>query len=597
MTSTTEPTTAEATSEASSEASTHASGTAVSSDAQPATTLVQLNPADLIIGDNVRVDTRVDADFLASIKERGVLQPIVAVRHPDGTHVVRYGQRRTLAATQVKRPTVPVLVVAATDEADQIIDQMAENDHRTALTERERLAGITRLFDLGMSAAQIAKQTATDREQVAAARKVAKSATATQVLAQVPMTFTEAAVLVEFEDTPADVQAMLAKVGTSQFEHLAQRLRDQRAERARHAAYAKKLREAGHTVLDERPGYGEVAQPFDSLRLNGEPIPAEVRATCPDLALWITERRGWGDPVTGEGVEELNSGAAMSGGVPAGWREADEHWKPVVRPEPAEVADQAADEGEDAEGDGDEYDEDDEDEAEHENRADRLVHEDGRRAELGYCLRTEQWCMKPHVYGYAKPSYSGGYYVGGGAPKVKMAELPPVEQAKRKAERRDVIESNKAWVSAEKVRQAWLWTFLGRKSAPKGTGRFLAEVLLSGSMRESTYTAIDKAVSYLGKKDTRTALAEAGTVTDGRGTVLALAVVLAAHESATGKHSWRTVNPHTRRYLEFLASCGYVLSDVERRACGHDLSPTEAEQDAEQDEAGDDETAQDDEQD
>jgi ParB family transcriptional regulator, chromosome partitioning protein len=45
-----------------------------------------------------------------------------------------------------------------------------------------------------------------------------------------------------------------------------------------------------------------------------------------------------------------------------------------------------------------------------------------------------------------------------------------------------------------------------------------------------------------------------------------------------GPHTHRflaQVDEGTRRYLTFLADCGYTLSNVKRRACGQDPLPTE----------------------
>ena len=72
--------------------------------------LEQLDPTTLVIADNVRLDPRLDKQFLASIRERGVLEPVVGHRTPDGTVVVEYGQRRTLAAREVGQATIPVIV-------------------------------------------------------------------------------------------------------------------------------------------------------------------------------------------------------------------------------------------------------------------------------------------------------------------------------------------------------------------------------------------------------------------------------------------------------------------------------------------------------
>ncbi|WP_336296691.1 ParB/Srx family N-terminal domain-containing protein [Arthrobacter antioxidans] len=64
----------------------------------PTTVLEHLDPTQLTIDANVRADVRLDPEFLASIKQHGVLQPVVAHRTEAGVYVL-YGQRRTLAAT------------------------------------------------------------------------------------------------------------------------------------------------------------------------------------------------------------------------------------------------------------------------------------------------------------------------------------------------------------------------------------------------------------------------------------------------------------------------------------------------------------------
>jgi ParB family transcriptional regulator, chromosome partitioning protein len=77
---------------------------------QPIGTLEHLDPRSLTLELNVRDVADLDAEFLASIKEHGVLVPIVAVRDEHGTVWVRAGQRRTLAAREANLSTVPVYV-------------------------------------------------------------------------------------------------------------------------------------------------------------------------------------------------------------------------------------------------------------------------------------------------------------------------------------------------------------------------------------------------------------------------------------------------------------------------------------------------------
>ena len=73
-------------------------------------TLELHDPHTLVVDLNVRDEADIDADFLANIKELGVLVPIVAVRGNDGQVMVRMGQLRTLAAREAGLTSVPVYV-------------------------------------------------------------------------------------------------------------------------------------------------------------------------------------------------------------------------------------------------------------------------------------------------------------------------------------------------------------------------------------------------------------------------------------------------------------------------------------------------------
>ena len=105
-------------------------------------TLEHLDPTTLVIGDNVRDIAGLDPQFLASIAEHGVLQPVTAVRTDDGIEV-RDGQRRTLAARKAKLTTIPVYVLAAAQTppksatAERIAQQIVANHHREAPTASE----------------------------------------------------------------------------------------------------------------------------------------------------------------------------------------------------------------------------------------------------------------------------------------------------------------------------------------------------------------------------------------------------------------------------------------------------------------------------
>lgn len=132
---------------------------------QPIGTLEHLDPALLVIGDNVRSDAALSKSFIASIAENGVLVPITGVRDAaNDVVVVRNGQRRTLAAREVGLPTVPVYVLPASaanasqETIDRIVHQIVTNDQKQDLTDAQRARGIQQMIDAGMSITKVAKK-------------------------------------------------------------------------------------------------------------------------------------------------------------------------------------------------------------------------------------------------------------------------------------------------------------------------------------------------------------------------------------------------------------------------------------------------------
>ncbi|SRR5258705_8595948 len=141
-------------------------------------TLEHLDPATLLIGDNVRDHASLDKQFVTSVREHVVLQPITAIRTDDGIEV-RDGQRRTLAAREAQPASIPVYVVAVLDwlvdyldadtdnttaaAAERIAVQIVANDQRTALTDAQRAKGITQMLLAEVSPAKVAKIHRTSR--------------------------------------------------------------------------------------------------------------------------------------------------------------------------------------------------------------------------------------------------------------------------------------------------------------------------------------------------------------------------------------------------------------------------------------------------
>lgn len=138
-----------------------------------------------MLGTDVRADARLDKAFTASIREHGVMQPVVGYRDEDGAVHVLQGQSRTLAAVEAKSESIPVCLADTPDEAGRIITQMVENEQRTGFTDAERADGYEQLSLLGLTAAQIAKRTHSRKESVEQTLTACQSRTARDHLASV----------------------------------------------------------------------------------------------------------------------------------------------------------------------------------------------------------------------------------------------------------------------------------------------------------------------------------------------------------------------------------------------------------------------------
>src|SRR3954467_15312326 len=91
--------------------------------------------------------------------------------------------------------------------ADRLVDQWVENEHRAALTNRERVHAIQQMALERLTVGQIAKRTATAKTAVEAATKIAASQAATGAVDQ--LTLEQAAVLAEFDTDDVAVSSLL----------------------------------------------------------------------------------------------------------------------------------------------------------------------------------------------------------------------------------------------------------------------------------------------------------------------------------------------------------------------------------------------------
>lgn len=282
-------------------------------------TIEHVDPTMIEVEENVRLDVRLDKEFIASIKENGVLVPILARRDDTGRVHVRAGQRRTLAAREAGVATIPAYIVTGDDDtATRIIEQLVENDQRAGVKQSERVAAFKQLAFDGMSAAVIARRTGTKSGDVKKGLAVAGSAAVIESADLYDLTLDQAAVLVEFEDDE-EVLATLsldARERPAQFDHAVQRARDDRARAASVAALTEELSGQGWPILDSSPGYYEsehVRLAYLTTR-EGEQVTQDALAAVDGRAAFVGSSYG----STGAHAEFYATRAEMKA---QGWRD------------------------------------------------------------------------------------------------------------------------------------------------------------------------------------------------------------------------------------------------------------------------------------
>ena len=110
------------------------------------------------------------AELVHSIREIGVLQPVVVRPVDDGEDGVRYelimGERRWRASRSADRPTIPAIVKDTSDDA-LLRDALLENLHRSELNPLEEAAAYQQLLDdFGCTQEELAGRIGRSRPQV-----------------------------------------------------------------------------------------------------------------------------------------------------------------------------------------------------------------------------------------------------------------------------------------------------------------------------------------------------------------------------------------------------------------------------------------------
>lgn len=510
---------------------------------QPVGTLEHLDPHSLTLELNVRDSADLDAQFVASIKEHGVLIPLAAVRSQDGTVCVRAGQRRALAAREANLSSVPVYVRPATasDEAGQLVErvsqQIVENDQRRKLSDAQRARGIQQMIDAGVSVTKVAKKLAIGKDAVKAATTAAQSSTAMDALASGQLSLTEAAAITEFEEMPGAVDRLMNVAGTRRFEHTVAQLREERASAAAQARAVQGYIENGFTVLEQRPeSWDQACIPLHYL-VTAEGAEADDTAVTNPAhwAVLLYEDTALCDVETGEIVDEDT----------VDFDNTEDH----PDAEPAEGLRHA-----------------------------KTVTETTVFAPDYYCLDYRAAGLAPEEW-FARRAGMVDTDTGEAVDLDDEARAAARQQAEaeraetEKRERRKVLALNKLGDAALNVRREFVKKLLARKTPPKSAAMFTADCLARDSFLLTTNKALDTTAELLGVDSGQAVtklVAELPANGDGRAQVITLALVLGALEARTPKDAWRNSaggwghHVGSGEYLRWLAeNADYSLAPVE----------------------------------
>ncbi|MCU1642956.1 MAG: hypothetical protein JWN03_3231 [Nocardia sp.] len=523
-----------------------------------------LPPTQLVIDENVRKTFDLDdhPEVTASIRQRGVEIPIIAHRESDGTITVVDGQIRALIAIELKVGKVPVWITPApqADAAEREIrrtsQQISVNDHRIALTDGDRAAGMTRMFDFGASLTRISAEIGQRREQVKLAVAVGRSKTARDAIDAHQLDFEQAAVLAVYENVEdTDAVARLLAAPRSMFAYHVRRIvveRDESRDRFRESLLYATQGFGVHSTdphADDRFLAAECLCTSDGTEISV----AQIHATP---MLWTvycqpTDVEVLIDPDTGHVVDSDSIDPTTKGQPNAiaaeGLRHADSVergylWAP-----------------------------------EYYLRTDRLDESGFRQASDV----AEPAADDAHIGTDAQPDPAGTAHPDIEARRRAAAEQAAAARAAAEAvraqeaaarHRRD--ELNKQGQAALEARREFLTRFLSRKTAPPQTvWPFVAQSLTEKPDLLLGPDADRIAHGLLGLKGGASALLTSiESAKAQRCQTIILALVLGAYEVRTTKHAWQYTDGLVTHYLHFLANHGHALTPIEQAAAG-DVDP------------------------
>lgn len=264
--------------------------------------------------DNKREDLDLNDEFVASIREDGIRDPIEVIPLADDTgsgpsdstdpedHRPRFmvgdGHRRYFGGLMAGVEDAPVYLSAnhANDRASQYLAMFTSSRHKTRLTPIEEANALFAAHEAGASQTTIRKKTGLARDQVKSALKAGSLGKDTRLKAEddYDLTIDQYALLTEFEDDAAVVDEILRNIrdgGSGQ--HAAERVRQRRAVKAEADKARERYAADGFEVSGTLP---DGALYLNSLLHDDVLLTPEMHASCSGRGVVVTDWDPEGSP-------------------------------------------------------------------------------------------------------------------------------------------------------------------------------------------------------------------------------------------------------------------------------------------------------------
>lgn len=218
---------------------------------------------------NVRHQLTDITALAASIKEDGILQPLVVAPNDNDTYILIAGHRRHAASKVAGLAELPCLIRDdLTDKADQLQAMLTENLQRSDLNAVEEGAAFQELLDLGVKPAALAKRTGRTTKLIRARVKIAAAPEElrNRLIAR-EITLDEALTLEGFTKHPEVYDHLAQYIGTANWSWAVARAKESAARAVTLAKLTKELTAEGVQVLDD--------DGLEKLRLRAEAVGLE----------------------------------------------------------------------------------------------------------------------------------------------------------------------------------------------------------------------------------------------------------------------------------------------------------------------------------